>query len=385
MKYDVVVVGGRVGGSISSLFASKNGADVLMIEKQQEIGVPVQCAGATYPETFEILEMKPSKRSICTTICGADIYAPDLTSIRMNMGKTKGFVLDRKVFDKDLSIQSAKAGTDIMLKTTVKDLIIKEGKVKGVIAKHLGKTIEIESDIVIAADGVESSISRMAGLNTINNPEDIGSCAQYEMVGVDMDSDYMQFYFGKEFAPGAYAWIFPKEENTANVGLGIRGSKETAYNYLKKFTSKMDATPVELNIGGVPLSGPVEKTFTDGFMVVGDAAGQVDPMTGEGIHLAAICGKIAGEVAAEAIKKEDTSAKFLKKYEKLWKKEIGNNIKNALKYRKVFDKMDDKDLNTFVKFLKDKNITDINLISTTTILEFIKEHPKFLKFMGAFL
>lgn len=376
MKYDVVVVGGRVGGSVSSLFASKNGADVLMIEKQQEIGVPVQCAGVTYAETFKTLEMKPSERYMCNKIDGAYLYSPDLTHFRIDIEKAGGYIMDRKVFDKSLAIESAKAGTNIMVKTTVKDLIIKEGKVKGVVVKHLGKTLEIEADVVIAADGVESRIARIAGLNTLNNPEDIGSCAQYEMAGVDMDPNYFEFYFGHEVAPGGYAWIFPKEDHTANVGLGIRGSKETAYNYLKKFTSKIDATPVELNIGGVPLSGPIEKTFTNGLMVVGDAAGHVDPLTGEGIRLAAICGKIAGEVAAEAIKKEDTSAKFLKKYEKLWKKEIGNGIKNSLKYRKIFDKMNDNDLNALVKFLQDK---DINSISTISLLGFIKKYPKFLK------
>jgi digeranylgeranylglycerophospholipid reductase len=385
MKYDVIVVGGRVGGSVSSFFASKNDLDVLMIEKQQEIGIPVQCAGVTYAETFEILEMKPSKRFTFNTLNGADIYAPDLTRVRMDIGKANGFVLDRKVFDKNLAIESAKAGTDIMVKTTVKDLIIKEGKVKGVTAKHLGKTIEIESDLVIAADGIESNIARMAGLNTLNNPKDIASCAQYEMVGVDVDPDYSEFYFGNEVAPGGYAWIFPKGDDIANIGLGIRNSKETAYHYLKKFVSKMDGTPVELNVGGAPLSGPVDKTFTEGLMVVGDAAKHVDPISGEGIRQAVICGKIAGEVAAEAIKKENTSAKFLKKYEKLWKKEIGNDLKNSLKYKKVFDKLDDNDLNTFIKFIQDKNITDINSISTMVLLEFIKEHPKFLKVLRAIL
>lgn len=84
-------------------------------------------------------------------------------------------------------------------------------------------------------------------------------------------------------------------------------------------------------------------------------------MSGEGIRLAAICGKIAGEVAAESIKKEDTTAKFLRKYENLWKKEIGNYIKNSLKYRNIFDKLDDNDLNVIINFMEDK---DINSIST---------------------
>jgi digeranylgeranylglycerophospholipid reductase len=59
MKYDIVVVGGRIGGSTASIFASKNGADVLMLEKNQEIGTPVQCAEATSSRTFKTLKWNP--------------------------------------------------------------------------------------------------------------------------------------------------------------------------------------------------------------------------------------------------------------------------------------------------------------------------------------
>ncbi len=165
MKYDVVVVGGRVAGSTSSLFASKGGLDVLMIEKRQEIGTPVQCAEFTTKDTFKPLEIKPSKKYLRTDIEGVDFYAPNGKHFRVKgnnlYGFTEGYVLERKIFDKQLAIESAKAGTDIMVKTTVKDLIIKDGRVCGVVAKHLGKTFDIKADIVIAADGLESTIARI--------------------------------------------------------------------------------------------------------------------------------------------------------------------------------------------------------------------------------
>jgi digeranylgeranylglycerophospholipid reductase len=376
MRYDVIVVGGRIGGSSSSLFASKNDLDVLMIEKRQEIGTPVQCAEATSYGTFDTLEIEPSKKYICSEISGVDLYAPDGNHVRTGGGKASGYVLERKLFDKNLAIESAKAGTDIMVKTTVKDLILKDGQVKGVVAKHLGETLEIKSDLVIAADGVESKIAKMAGLNTLNGPKDICSCAQYEMVGLNLDPNYMRFYFGEKVAPGGYLWIFPKGEGVANVGLGIRSSKETAYYYLKKFTSKLDATPVELNVGGVPVSGAIDKSYTDGLLVVGDAAGHVDPITGGGIHLTAICGRIAGEIAAEAINEANTSSKFLKKYEDLWRGKIGDDIKRSLKYRNVLDKLNDDDLNALAKFLQGR---DVKKISTTSLLGLIKDYPKLVK------
>lgn len=376
MKYDVVVVGGRLAGSTSSIFASKGGLDVLMIEKRQEIGTPVQCAEATTNDTFKILEMDPSKKYLCTEINGVDFYAPNGKHFRVkanNMyGFQEGYVLERKIFDKQLAIESAKAGTEIMVKTTVKDLIIKDGQVSGVVAKHLGKTFDIKADIVIAADGIESNIARMAGLKTANKIKDIASCAQYEMVGVDIDPNYLQIHHGQNIAPGGYLWMFPKGDGVANVGLGVVNSKETAIYHLNKFIKKLDATPVELNVGGVPLSGPIEKTFSSGLMVVGDAAGQVDPMNGAGIENTITCGRIAGEVAVEAIKNEDTSSQYLKKYEDLWRLTIGKNLETSLKYQKIFQNLKDDDFNVLAEFLENKNIESISKLS---ILKFLKNYP----------
>ncbi len=389
MKYDVIVVGGRIGGSISSLFASRNDVDVLMIEKRQEIGSPVQCAEGTTFSTFETLEMKPSKKYICAEILGAQVHAPNGRTFKVEEGMTdgnilnnktisEGYVLDRRVFDKYLAIESAKVGTEIMVKTTVKNLIRKEGKVCGVVAKHLGETMDIKADIVIAADGVESNLAYKSGLNSLKNPEDICSCAQYELVGLDIDPHLLEFYFGRTIAPGGYSWIFPKGEGIANVGVGVRNSTETAYYYLKKFVSKFNATPVELNIGGVPLSGPMDKTYNDGFLVVGDAAGQVDPITGGGIHITASCARIAGEVAAEAIKEENVSSMFLKRYDERWRNEFEDNLKTSFKYRKAFDKLSDSDMNVLAEFFENN---DLEKLSKLTTLKFLGKHPNLLKLL----
>lgn len=382
LKYDVVVVGARVGGSTSALFASKSDVDVLMIEKRQEIGTPVQCAeGITY-NTFETLEMKPSEKYIRSRIKGANIHAPDGRCINYEGGIAEGLILDRKVFDKELASEAAKSGTDIMVKTPVKDLIIKDHKVYGVVAKHLGETIEVKADVVIAADGIESNMARIAGLKTIQSPQQICSCAQYEMVGLDTDPNYLEFYFGENVAPKGYVWIFPKGDGVANVGVGIRSPDKTPLYYLDKFVSKLDATPVELNIGGVPVAGPIEKTYTDGFLVVGDAAGHVDPVTGGGIHPTITCARIAGEVAAESVKNEDSSSKYLKTYEKIWKNEVGKGLSQSAKYRKMADKLSDNDMNSLAEFIENQ---DIESISKIAALKFVGKNPNLMKLLTEIL
>lgn len=382
LKYDVVVVGGRVGGSTASLFASKSDMDVLMIEKRQEIGSPVQCAeGVTYG-TFETLEMEPSERYVRSNVKAAYINAPNGRRVKYEGEIAEGMVLDRKIFDKELAIESARAGTDIMVKTTVNDLIRKDHKVCGVVAKHLGKTYEVKSDVVIAADGIESNMARLAGIETNQDPNLICSCAQYEMVGLDVDPSILEFYFGTKVAPGGYIWIFPKGEGVANVGVGVRSDVETAINYLNKFVSKIEATPVELNIGGVLITGPIKKTYTDGFLVVGDAAGHVDPITGGGIHPTISCARTAGEVAAEAVKMEDCSEGFLKRYHEKWRAELGDALDQSLKYRKIADKLNDEDMNALAEFIETQ---DLESISKIAVLKFVGKHPNLMKLLTELL
>jgi digeranylgeranylglycerophospholipid reductase len=382
MKYDVVVVGGRIGGSTASLFASKNDLDVLMIEKRQEIGTPVQCAGATFSSTFDTLEMKPSPKYVCAEIYGGTICSPDGNRAKLRGKEVGGFILERKAFDKHLAIESARAGTDIMVKTRVTDLIRNDKKVGGVVAKHMGKTMEIKADLVIAADGVESQIAPLAGLKTKKTPQDIGSCAQYEMVGVDVDPHNVEFYVGENLAPGGYLWIFPKGEGHANVGVGVRNSPYPAYHYLQKFTSQLSATPVELNVGGVPLSGMADKICTDGFLLLGDAAGQVDALSGGGIHTTVECAKIAGEVALESVARNDASASFLKKYEEQCHAKVGTDIKKSLTYRRIMDKLSDDDFNAITKFLKGH---DLESISKLSMIGLIRVHPNLLRLLKEIL
>jgi digeranylgeranylglycerophospholipid reductase len=380
MDYDVIVVGGRVSGSISSSYASKNGSNVLMIEKHQEIGTPVHCAGGVSDSFFKTMNIKPSSEYTLCRVEGGKIYSPDGNFISSKDKILKGHILERKIFDKNLAIRAANEGVDIMLKTTVTGLLTEKGQVKGVVAKHLGKKIEISSKVVIAADGIESQVAKLYGLDTNFNPQNVCSCAQMEMVGLDVDTEMLEFYFGEKIAPRGYVWVFPKGENRANVGLGIRNSEKTAHEYLKTFLKKIGGTPVELNVGAVPLGGPIKKTYGNGILIVGDAAGQVDPVTGGGIHVSAECAKIAGTVAADAVQKEEYSEKYLKKYEINWKNGIGRSLEKAIKFRNLFDKLNDEDINNLIKYAKNK---DIN--SKLSILKLIKEYPELLKILRSIL
>lgn len=347
-SYDTVVVGGGPAGSTAARIAAENGLSVLMLEKDREIGIPVRCAEAVGEAGMKkIIDLKPEW--IANKIEGVRIIAPDGTRINVQHDEL-GYVLDRKKFDYGLAQLAAEKGVEILTKAYVYDLIKKDGYICGVKFRHLGEEKEVYAKIVIGADGVESRVGRWAGLKTHLGLSDIETCVQMTITNINIERQYCDFYFGSEIAPGGYLWVFPKNENTANVGLGIAGDRakeKPPIAYLKKFVSEHfpDGAILTTVAGGVPCAPYMEKMVTNGLMLVGDAAHQAVPITGGGIYTGMMAAKIAGEVAAEAIRKNDFSEKFLKKYQKLWDKEGGADHRRAYRLKDPLFRLTDEDLN----------------------------------------
>lgn len=379
-SYDVVVVGAGPAGSMASYYASKNGAKTLLVEKSQEIGEPVRCAEAV--PRLENFGIATDSSFVRNYIKGGYLIAPNGKRIVVKGGKTDGYIVERKIFDKYLAIRSARVGTNIAVKSRVIGLD-HNGEGYDVIIKHLDEEYVVKAKVVIAADGVESSVAEMAGLKTKKNPKETCSCAEYEMVNAKLlDKNMMEFYFG-DVSPKGYVWLFPKGD-TVNVGLGVIDSKKKAIDYLNEFLEnpilegRLDkATPVEFKCGGAPVGGPIKKTVKDNLMVVGDAAGHISPLTGGGIYLSMDCGSIAGEVAAECVKKNEFSEECLMKYENRWKEKHYKNLMKDLKYKNILQKLNEDELNAIADAI-DGDLEDIDLKKIA--VKIIKKSPSLLKY-----
>jgi digeranylgeranylglycerophospholipid reductase len=204
--------------------------------------------------------------------------------------------------------------------------------------------VEVTAQVVIAADGVEARVGRWAGLDTQLPLEDTMACAQYLLAGIEIDPTCTCYTIGHELAPGGYAWVFPKGEGKANVGLGVQADlwqgDETALDCLNRFIEARpflaQGYPVSLIIGNVPVALPPVHLVADGLMLVGDAARQVDPLTGGGIVNAMIAGRMAAEVAAAGIAAGDTSAGFLRQYQDRWNGSAGRKLQRNYRLRGKF-------------------------------------------------
>jgi len=374
-SYDVVIAGAGPGGCGAAIAAARAGLRVLLVEKRQEIGSPKRCGEGLSRSSLERMGIEYNPIWMRRKIIGATVYAPNGKFVRYD-GEDLGWIIERKVFDKWLANKAVSAGAKVLAKTEVVDIIREEGILSGVVLYSQGKEVRVKTKILIAADGVESKIARLVGFRTNLNPSDLVSGFQYEMAGVEIDPDRIELYFGNEIAPGGYVWIFPKGETVANIGIGVRKpfAKKTAKEYLDEFIESKpglrNGSILEVNAGGVPVGGLMENMVSDGFMIVGDAAHQVNPIHGGGISEAFVGGRIAGEVAAEAIKAGDVSAEFLKVYNERWWEERGKKLQKIFKLRLVAESLIDDELNWLAEYLSGEDL--VNLSKSKGFVKFAK-------------
>ncbi len=392
LKTDVLVIGGGPAGSMAAKWAAKHGAQVLLIEKRQEIGSPVRCGEGMSKDWLREVEIKPG-RWINVEVEGARIYSPSEKVFEINekhAGNEVGYVVERDEFDKQLAIDAANAGVEIRLKTAATSMLRENGRIAGATVKQFGEPLEIRADVTIGADGFESQVGRWAGISTNLAMRDMDTCLQYRMTNVDCDVRYCDFYLGK-VAPGGYVWVFPKGDGLANVGIGVQVSQvknlADARSYLDRW---IDAHPgyakgkkIDMVGGGVSISAPLKQTVTDGLMLVGDAARMIDPLTGGGIANGCIAGKICGTVAAEAVTARDSSKEFLQRYEKGWRARLEEKLyRNWLAKEKLVTLSDE----TFDKIVEVLAGVQLEKLNVHNILKAVHtKYPEVTKEFEAFL
>jgi len=357
--YDVIVVGAGPAGSIAARSAAEKGVSVLLLEKDRDVGYPVRCGEAVAKTGIEEF-IHADDKWIAAKINKFSFVAPNESEVTVQLNDT-AFVLERRLFDYELARSAASAGAEIMTRTYVNGLLFDGGKVCGVRYEHQGEQKEIRSQIVIAADGVESRVGRWAGIQTHVDFREMESSVQITAANIPVNQDTLYFYFGIDVAPSGYLWIFPKGNNKANIGLGISGSigkKKSALSYLDVFMEKhYPSAPVLTRIaGGVPCGLTLDKISAPGIMLVGDAARQVNPLSGGGIASGMIGGSIAGRIAAEAVIRNKPD--HVLTYDKAWDDRLGkrHHIFNRIK-EGIYD-FPDETFNTlaevFVKIPEEK-------------------------------
>ena len=310
--FDVVVVGAGPAGGSAGLHCSRNGLKTLIIEEHAKVGEPVHCGECLSIYATKNTGVKLPEEVVSEHVKGVRVVFPDGTSSALN---EDGYVLEKHLFEQWLSQQAVEAGAQLKLPARLEELQRKGGLWELKTTQGI-----VKSKILIDASGVASVVSRKLGLNerfrTVTG-------IQYELRDIPRDGS-LDFYLWPRFAKHGYLWMIPKKDGRANVGL-VTTDTNCAKKNTDLFVEKMGWKGKEKvkTFGGlIPCSGPLKRTFDEGLMIIGDAAGFTSPLFEGGSHLGLKSGEMAAQVAKAAVDGENFTREAFTPYEQKWKGEF---------------------------------------------------------------
>ncbi len=350
--YDVVVVGGGPVGSYVAYKLAEAGYGVVVVEQKASLGEAVCCTGIISQEcvgSFAIAEDVILRRANSATL-----VSPSGRLLRLWRPEPQVCIIDRAGFNLAMARQAQDRGTEYVLSSLVKNIEVRDDRVR-VEATRQGEKLNFEARAAVIASGFGSSLAQRLGLGKVGDFV-MGAQAEVEAVGVDE----VEVYFGQEMAPGFFAWLVPTSPPKALVGLLSRRSPGL---YLRKLMAalmtqgKIDSDEADLSHRGISLV-PLAKTYGDRLVVVGDAAGQVKPITGGGIYYGLLCADIAAKNLHRALASNDLSAKSLVGYEQGWRKKLGWELKIGYWARKFYERLSDAQIDRAFDIVKSKGIAE---------------------------
>ncbi len=363
-EYDIVIIGGGPSGSIAARLLSGKGFRMALLEKSVFPRDKI-CGDALSADVVNqlykidnnlgedfIKNVKKQNSSGVTFIAPnkKKLEIPFLNPARPNSG---GFISKRIDFDNFLFNQ---------IKSS-RDIEVHEGiNVKEISEKE--EYVEVKSEdqvfkckILLGADGANSIVNKFLSKNKLEREHHSAGVRQYyENVKGFNQGKHIELHFYKELLPG-YFWIFPLAENKANVGLGILSSTvaEKKINLKTKLkelietepelrTRFSEAKPLEKVQGfGLPIGSKKRTISGNRYLLLGDAAGLIDPFTGEGIGNAIRSARVAAGHVQNCFQERKFDAMFNLRYDneiykRMWNElRIGRKLQMLLKYPGLFN------------------------------------------------
>jgi digeranylgeranylglycerophospholipid reductase len=355
---DAIVVGGGPVGSFAALNLARLGAKVTVFEEHTTIGSPSHCAGHLSIRSLRNLGLYPLPGKIVeNTFSQANFYSPMGTKLSVHLARPVTCAVNRTLFDKHLAEKAEATGVRYCLSSRVRSILIENGFVKGVSVeqKDMGGE-KVSAKIVVDAEGISSRILRQTGLSPLNRDR-LVYAVETEVENVkNVELDAVEVFLGKDYAPGFYAWLIPRLDGTAKVGLATKTGNPK--EFLRRLMLKHPVASQQLGTAKITrmvfhpmsLGGPISKAYSNGFLAVGDAASQVKPTTGGGVIFGLTCAKIAAQVAIEAIRRNDVSSNCLQLYHKRCKDRLGFDFNVMLRMRKLLDSLSNERVDKALRF-----------------------------------
>ncbi len=385
MLYDIAIVGGGPAGLSAAFGAAKAGGRVILLEKDDGIGQNVRTSGVTWIDEIEKLGV------------GNDLYNPlrnfsfisDTNSVTIEGVEPRACVLDVRSTYQHLAMLAADAGAEIMVSSKVTNASIPPGRKTCRLRSNtpIGE-IELECRAIVDASGFNSCIARSMGL--VKKWRRYGMGAEYECYCENLDLDTWVLMVGSKYSDAGYAWVFPVSKRRARIGVGV-GRPESRSDPVRKLDQILMSRPhplnqfgkiqpIELHRGFIPNEGPRVPFVYDRLVLVGDSAGQSNPLVLEGIRYAIEYGRIAGKIAVKYVS-QNCNKDILVSYERIWKQKNQASMASAQRIQSRWIGLSDEQWNSEINILKEMSIDEfVDFIKAEfgicKLVKFGLNHPK---------
>ena len=353
MLYEIAIVGaGPIGSYLANRLVTL-GHKVIVIEKKQAAGQGVCCTGIISKECYDLLSV--ADNIVIRKANSAKFFTPAGRCIRMWRNDEIAYITNRALLDQLLSNRAQAGGADYNFSTRVENI---KPETKGLLIKTSAnnekRVLEVQAAII--ATGYGSNLIKNLGIGKIK-AFTIGAQAEVKTNNINE----VEIYCDKNLSPGGFAWLVPTTENRGLAGLITRYQPKSHLNRLLlklKKQGKIDSTELKCNYAVIPIR-PLSKTFTDRILVVGDAAGQVKPITGGGIYYGIICADIAAEILHQALISGDLSSAKLSAYQNRWRKKLSRELTFGYLAQRTWAKLSNKHIEYLFSIAQNRNIPEL--------------------------
>jgi geranylgeranyl reductase family protein len=344
--YDFLIIGAGPAGlsAAIALLESGKGHSIALVDKKIPWTETVPCAEAVHKNKLESLVPLLDPEWIRTTIDGVIFISPKGHQVKFTKSGS-GLIINRARMHKSLAERCAQGGVHCNLHARVKNLSRYENGFRTAEFED-GFSGTVQCKVVIDASGPGRKFARDE--NVVQGDFDLEPAIFALVNGLDYPAHYVQMFFGQYYAPGGYAWLFPRNAKTANVGL-VTGRSFVRSLSLRKLLYRFmgnvfpGAEIISIHGGAIACGHSPGPFAVNNLFKAGDAASMVNPISRAGIVEAMEGGRLAAEAALKVINLNSEKEKFpyYKYYKREWEKKYGNNNLRLHKAKQAFSKISD--------------------------------------------